>query len=48
VGGCGLDFSLTQKRKVADSCEHSNELSASIKGKEYHDYQLNKDSVSYS
>jgi hypothetical protein len=34
----GLDSSGSGERPVADSCEHSNEISDSIKGGELFDY----------
>jgi hypothetical protein len=39
VGGCALDSSGSGQGSVADSCEHGNEPSGSIKGKEFLDQQ---------
>jgi len=35
VGGCGLDSSESVKILVAGCCEHDNETSGSIKGREF-------------
>jgi len=37
VGSCGLDSADSGQRPMADSCQHSNELSGSIVGKEFFD-----------
>jgi hypothetical protein len=37
IGGFGLDSSGSGQESVADSCEHGNEPSVSLKGGEFHD-----------
>jgi hypothetical protein len=41
---CELDFSSSGQKPAAGSCEHGNEVSCSIKGREYLDQLLKKDS----
>jgi hypothetical protein len=40
VGGCELHSSDTVSEPVADSCEHGNEPSGSVKGREFYDALL--------
>jgi hypothetical protein len=42
VGGCRLNSSGSGQRPVADSYEHGNELSGSIKLGKFRDYELLK------
>jgi hypothetical protein len=48
VGGYGPDSSCSEQGALQGSCEYGNDPSASIKGREFLEYPLKKESVPQS